>query len=328
MKIFSLLAPIVVVVLHGVAVCGQDGDSAPLPNLATPTLGGTQLWSDELVLRGWRIQRNFVTGHFRLLDAANVRQAWGTYEQCARQFELLRAEKKLAPHRGSVVVLLHGLGATRGTMEGLGTFLETEGKFEVVNVTYASTRAELSRHAASLAKVIDGLRDATEIHFVAHSLGNMVLRQYLTDPQRPGQPRPIDPRIRRIVMLGPPNQGAQWGARFKDLLIFEPVVGKSAAQVSDLNVDLNKLLATPTVEFGIVAGAQGNGRGLNPLIGGDDDLIIGLEETKLAGARDFLTVPVVHRWLMDDAKVRECTVRFLQHGYFVSATARRPIDAN
>ena len=52
------------------------------PNVAWRTLGGDQFWSDELVHGQWRIQRNAITGNYRLLDPANVRRAWGSDEQC------------------------------------------------------------------------------------------------------------------------------------------------------------------------------------------------------------------------------------------------------
>ena len=67
---------------------GQDG--APV-NFPTATLGGTQFWSDELVFRDWRIQRNVLSGHYRLLDDRDFRMAWGTLDQCrARLGELAR----------------------------------------------------------------------------------------------------------------------------------------------------------------------------------------------------------------------------------------------
>jgi hypothetical protein len=39
--------------------------------------------------------------------------------------------------------------------------------------------------------------------------------------------------------------------------------------------------------------------------------------TRLAGAEDFLLVPRGHTFIMDDEKVKECTLRFLKHGSFV-----------
>ena len=68
--------------------------------------------------------------------------------------------------------------------------------------------------------------------------------------------------------------------------------------------EISRIVATPSCEFAIIAGGQGNGEGLNPLITGDDDLVVGVDETKLSGARDFAVVQVFHRQkLMNDAKV-------------------------
>jgi hypothetical protein len=52
-----------------------------LPNVRMPTLGGTFFWDDLAEIEGWRMQRNVVTGHWRLLDPHNVRCAWGTSDE-------------------------------------------------------------------------------------------------------------------------------------------------------------------------------------------------------------------------------------------------------
>ena len=48
-----------------------------LPNLRMPTMGGFLFWEDVAEIQGWRMQRNIVTGHWRLLDPDNMRCAWG-----------------------------------------------------------------------------------------------------------------------------------------------------------------------------------------------------------------------------------------------------------
>jgi hypothetical protein len=68
----------------------QDEDPAPW-NIPSPTLGGLQTWTDELVFRDWRIQRQSITGHYRLLDDRNHRRAWGTFEQCRARAERIEA---------------------------------------------------------------------------------------------------------------------------------------------------------------------------------------------------------------------------------------------
>src|SRR5687768_2620952 len=165
-----------------VAVSGQQVDPAKddseeqNTNFPTSTLGGTQFWSDELILHRWRIQLSVFSGHYRLLDENDYRHAWGTFEQCKAKLDAIRREKELPPMKGTAVVTMHGLIRSREVMEGIGEFLEQEGDMTWINVSYASTRRSIDDHAASLAKIIDNLEGIEEIHFVCHSLGNLVVR--------------------------------------------------------------------------------------------------------------------------------------------------------
>ena len=89
--------------------------------------------------------------------------------------------------------------------------------------------------------------------------------------------------------------------------------------------ELNAKLTVPSCQFGIIAGGGPNGGGRNPLIPGDDDLVVRVDETKLPGARDFAVVPAIHRFIMDDKQVQKFTLSFLKNGHFVSDYERRPI---
>lgn len=51
-----------------------------LPNVKTATMGGKMWWNDIASSCGWRVQRNTWTGHCRILDDMDVRQAWGSEE--------------------------------------------------------------------------------------------------------------------------------------------------------------------------------------------------------------------------------------------------------
>lgn len=295
------------------------------------TLGGEQFWSDELVYGKWRVQRHEITGHYRLLDPDNVRRAWGTAEQCRVAFDELKRSEKIPPMTGRAVVTLHGYGRTRSHMGELGNRLEKDGGFLWINVSYASTRRSLDDHAESLAQVIAGLEGIDEINFVCHSLGNLIVRRYLGEANQQKPQWTVDPRIKRMVMLGPPNNGAKLAEVVADLLhdndLARLVAGPTAWQLARQWDDAQKLLATPNFQFGILAGGYGNGRGLNPLVDGDDDLIVAVEETRLTGAADFRVVPCRHGRLMYDAEVQQCVLAFLVHGYFTTAAERQPIVA-
>lgn len=322
--------------LSGLTTAGaQDPDEADRPditdwnlwNLNVPgrTLGGKQFWSDEMVHGEWRIQRNAVSGHYRLLDPQNIRQAWGSWDECHGRWVELQRTLSVPPLRPRVVLVLHGLGRSRASMAGLVQHLEEAGDWTVLNVSYASTRASLADHAASLARVIRQLEGVEEIYFVAHSMGNLVVRHLLYDQLVAARGLGQDPRIRRIVMLAPPNSGAALAERFQYDPTFRLLFGEGGQQFTTDWERVQHHLAVPSCAFGIIAGSVGRQPGGNPWVEGDDDLIVSVDETRLPGAADFVVVPGLHSFIMDHPLVREYTLRFLQHGYFISAEARHPL---
>ena len=72
------------------------------------TLGGRQFWEDIYVYQKWRIQRNCITKHYRLLDNWDIRRAGGNFEQCSRA--LARCAEIIPPAhpKTKAVVPLHG----------------------------------------------------------------------------------------------------------------------------------------------------------------------------------------------------------------------------
>jgi len=331
------IAPLVATLLHALLAVGTlrwaaadepapvvAASPAPL-NFPSATLGGVQFWSDDLVFRGWRIQQNALSGHYRLLDDRDFRRAWGTFEQCQARLEELKRDEKLPPLDGRALVTIHGLGRSRDAMAMHGEHIAKSLNATWINVSYASSRRSLDEHAQSLARVLDNLNGIDQIDFVCHSLGNLVVRRYLGEASLPEPRWKTDPRIKRMVMLGPPNSGAQLARLFKDNTLFGLVTGPSGKQLALPPDDVAKVLATPAFEFGIIAGSCGDVGPSNPVVAGDDDLIVAVDETKLAGARDFLVVPCWHGTMLRNELVTESAARFLKEGYFVAADKRMPI---
>lgn len=313
------------------ALAGQRGPSAEPPpegpepaqqswmsieDVPMPTMGGTQLWADELFFHRWRIQRNVLTGHYRLLDGNNLRHAWGTYEHCRAKLEEIRKESELPPMTGKAVVLLHGLGGTRMEMSRMAKYLEEEGKYTAFNIAYPSTRRGIADHSRSLAKVVESLEGMEEINFVGFSMGNIVIRHYLADQEAAAAGRPPDPRLKRFVMIGPPNNGSLAATRLGDNRLIQTLLGKPSQELGREWVWLEENLGTPPCPFGIIAGGRGNDEGFNPMLPGDDDGLVTVASTRLAGASDFVLVPTVHMLLSLDRKVMEYALCFLREGRF------------
>jgi pimeloyl-ACP methyl ester carboxylesterase len=286
------------------------------------TLGGRQFWADENFFHQRHIQRNVYTGHCRLLDGDSHRQASGTYKDCLATLDRIKARDRLPPMRGKAVLLLHGLGRSHAAMDKLALYLREQGGYEVFNVTYPSTRLEIGEYARALKNILDHLDGIEEINFVGHSMGNVVVRYYLGDQAAPLRP---DPRLKRFVMLGPPNHQADLAVLLSDSSVFQLLAGTPGQQLGRDWNHLEQRLATPQCEFGIIAGGRKNGRGYNPLVPGDNDGIVSVASTRLAGARDFVVLPVLHTWLMNDANAQQYTLHFLQQGCFISPERRKPI---
>lgn len=302
-----------------------EQSTTAIKNMVNQTAGGKQFWADEWFFHDWRIQRNVLTDHYRLLDGTNRRHASGTFATCREKLDEIRRRDRLPPMEGKGVVLLHGLFRTRSSMDLLRASIAKTGCYSVFCMGYPTTRGSVFDHAQSLDSVIRSLEGIREINFVAHSLGNLVVRHWLKNLADQKRSLPAGQEFGRMVMLTPPNHHPQIATKLIRGALAEFVAGSAAEQLASGWESLEPQLATPPFEFGILAGGKGDGHGFNPLLPGDDDGVVTVESTLLAGARDFRLLPLLHSFFMKDEKVQEYTVQFLRHGYFETADKRQPI---
>lgn len=293
------------------------GDSKPQPGL--PTLGGMQFWGDLRFFRGFRIQKNVLTGHYRLLDAANRRYCAGTLGECEMMLKTIQQEHGLSPDEGHAVIYLHGIGRSS---RSLSPIMKSMSQAEYVHVPfeYPSTRVPLAESAQFLHSVIESLTSVSKISFVVHSMGGLVVRRYLKDHQ--------DPRIHRMVMMGTPNHGAELADMLQRNFLFKTIYGPAGQELVSDSGGTIKTLPVPSFEFGIIAGGRGDDRGFNRLLPGDDDGTVTVASARLPGAADFLRIPKIHSFLMSDATSIAAVQHFLEHGRFFPDRAAEPIVAS
>jgi hypothetical protein len=219
--------------------------------------------------------------------------------------------QSIRPGAERAVLLLHGLGRTAFAMETLGRFLHTQAGFTVCNLRYYTRHCDITGHARDLARALQELRDVREINFVAHSLGNEVIRRYFA--LCAGNEVPADDRIGRLVMLAPPNHGSACARRIANHPVYghlaRSILGPSFAQLADWEA-VAHLFATPPCEFGILA-AKYDGK-------------VTIEEAHLEGAAEFHVLPCMHTWIMNRRDARRMTLQFFQTGSFSSDTRRQP----
>ena len=274
-----------------------------LPNIQMPTLGGTQVWRDEMVRAGWRVQRHHWSGHCRLLDHKHVRRAWGSCDALYRELQ------RLAPRPKSrhAVLLVHGIARGPGTFGNLPRALRAAG-YDAAAISYPSTRAGLDEHAWQLKQLILRLEDADRVSFVTHSMGGLVVRKVREDESWQAKIKPG-----RLVMIAPPNRGSAVAQVLKDNPAYLALYGPAGRQ---LVPDVAMRIAAPRIPFGILAGGKGDGAGYNPLLPGDDDGTVSVPETRLEGAQAFKVLPRLHGIIARSPLIEPHVLSFLKSGKF------------
>ncbi len=183
--------------------------------------------------------------------------------------------------------------------------------YAVCSVDYPTTKLtvqELAKQYLHPAVLSCQSNNIGQIHFVAHSLGGIVIRQYLADNEVPN--------LGRIVMLGTPNKGSEVVDRIGHMKLFQRINGPAGNQLGTDPDSLPNTLPVPEADVGIIAGTRSINWILSGYIRGKDDGKVSPENAKLEGMKDFTTVKTSHPFLMRDPEVIEMTRQFLKHGSF------------
>jgi triacylglycerol lipase len=219
------------------------------------------------------------------------------------------AGNKLSAAGSDYVILLHGLGRTPLSMKRIEWTLQKQ-NYRVINVEYPSTRVSIEAAANYWLDSVLKTRvtnPSAKIHFVAHSLGGIVLRQYLTNHEIPN--------LGRVVMLAPPNHGSELADRLRNNCVYRLATGPAGQQLGTSESSVPNRLGPVDFELGVIAGD----RSLNPLfsswIPGPDDGKVSVRSARIPGA-EFLQVHHSHTWMAWSADVNSAVVQFLEMGRF------------
>jgi len=208
------------------------------------------------------------------------------------------------------VVLLHGLCRTSASMDRMAAAL-TEAGYVVDNIDYPSRRAgvrKLSDEVVGAAIKSDKLAKCDKIHFVGHSLGGILVRDYFSRHQ--------DPRLGRVVMLGPPNQGSEVADRLKDWRIYRWLNGPAGGELGTDPDSVPNKLGPVSFDLGVIAGDRSINWINSLMIPGSDDGKVSVRNSKVEGMKDHLVVHTAHPFIMRNRQAIEATIRFLKTGMF------------
>lgn len=210
--------------------------------------------------------------------------------------------------RNETVVLLHGLCRTDRSMRKMEAALKADG-YSVINVNYPSRSATVEELTA---EVFQGLEKKVprsgKIHFVTHSMGGILLKNYLQDHKIPN--------LGKTVMLAPPTRGSEVPDKLGRLKLYQWINGPAGNQLGTGTDSLPLRLKEPEIELGVIAGDRSINPILSWLIPGPDDGKVSLARVRPEGAADFIRLHVTHACTMRNRQVIEQTKAFLKTGAF------------
>ena|SRR5688500_17853686 len=151
--------------------------------------------------------------------------------------------------------------------------------------------------------------EADRIHFVAHSLGGVVLCRYF-------EAYPCD-RPGRVVMLGSPLGGSRSARAVARHALTRRIVGPLVN--AELVDECRPRCWQCAAELGVIAGTSPLGLGrFFARFDEDCDGTVAVSETKLPGQTAHLTLPVSHMGMLANAGVARQVGAFLQTGQFLA----------
>jgi pimeloyl-ACP methyl ester carboxylesterase len=200
-------------------------------------------------------------------------------------------------------------------MARLELALEKRG-YRVVNVDYDSRRGAIENLAVeAIEPALAACAGAARVHFVTHSLGGILLRQYLAH-------HAIE-NLGRVVMLGPPNKGSEKVDRLHDFPGFHFIYGDAGMQLGTGAASVPNRLGAADFDVGIIAGTRSIKLLLPSLVPDPSDGTVSVDSTRLEGMSDHLEMDVTHSFMMRNKRVIEQVIHYLEHGRFERAGQSR-----
>lgn len=207
------------------------------------------------------------------------------------------------------IVLLHGIMRTKWSMAILAWVFERK-NYQVLNINYPSRKFPLEKLAEIIhPQIIEFSQTFSgKIHFVGHSMGGLLIRAYINKyhPKNLG----------RVLMMGTPNQGSQIADFVKNWWLFKKLYGPAGSQLITNQNDFREIFGEVNYELGIIAGNRSLDLIGSKIIGQESDGKVAVENTKIAGMKDFITIKVDHTLMPHNRKVIKNAVAFIENGSF------------
>ncbi|KUO63115.1 MAG: hypothetical protein APF84_11350 [Gracilibacter sp. BRH_c7a] len=210
-----------------------------------------------------------------------------------------------------VIILVHGFNKNQSDMFTLKMHLIKLG-YHCLTVNLPTRFGSLndctSVMKTQLEKLLSGV-GYQKIHFVGHSMGGLIIRNYLANNSLPG--------LGRCVFISCPSKGSSLADKFCKLF---PFITKILKSLNDLRVNALEIpnpKNTTNLEIGVIAGNKSNLL-LGVFLKKENDGRVEVDSTKIETMTDFIIKPYGHKEIHYQPDTASLVDDFLLTGKFNS----------
>ena len=218
-------------------------------------------------------------------------------------------EEKIHDNSSPYVVLIHGFFRRGGNMRYLARQLEGRG-YRTFSPTLPAVFQNVRTCSEILADALDKrFPEGSTVHFVGHSMGGLIIRDYLS--------RHLVEGLGRVVLMGTPSGGTPQVSFILRIIPFSKSIFKALSDLAEPGMNIAPPLNEPKPEIGIILGTKSDPvRGV--FLSGEHDGLVQSKSARSLTFSDELTIQCFHErihWRPDTA---EAVARFLETGKFLS----------
>ncbi|OGV47960.1 MAG: hypothetical protein A2017_21240 [Lentisphaerae bacterium GWF2_44_16] len=206
-------------------------------------------------------------------------------------------------NRYEAVILIHGLLLRGLYMRRIGVFLARNG-YTVFIYDYFTSRKKIAGHGADFERYLENIASenpSLKINIVTHSLGGIITREALGRIDAGNSF--LKDRIKRIVMLVPPNRGSDLA---KAIIRHFPFLGKFIKPLPELSSSpdayVMKTYIPSDYETGIIAASR--------------DTKVSEKSTHLESEKDHTMIISGHSLIIFSRQAQKAILNFLENGSF------------
>ncbi|MFC1490864.1 alpha/beta fold hydrolase [Candidatus Latescibacterota bacterium] len=210
--------------------------------------------------------------------------------------------------KNEAVILIHGFGRTGRDMKKLETFLRESG-YHTECPTLPTTLLTVKECTAIFEHDFPAIAEKYDtLHFVGHSMGGLIIRQFLSENSVP--------KLGRCVLIATPNQGTAIAGFAAKYFNFSLKIFKSIEDFQPGGMIFPSPAHFPEPEIGVIAGTGTTYMFLGKFLDGADDGLVPVDAVSFPGMKDFVVTPYGHNEIHKTEEVAVLVRTFLQNGTF------------